>query len=665
MPDWIYGPADVRAIKGAAHGLTVPGVLLLLALPTPSPVAAGASQTGLRRLAEVLGLELGEESKAPSPGPEPSDTQLRQWSSLMASALTQLDPILSTRVAGSSRWQRRAGLLEHQGRPIEGYAVLWPTYWPAEVAQVLSWSLTTWLLFAQETSEEQMSRGVAGARAWWLQTGVALKQALPPGVNAANLLAAAKALQRPAFWLAHDLLQIGHGRRARWLRSTTTDATSLIGASLAKDKVRTNRLLRQAGVPVPKHEEVNQAEAAIAAAERLGWPVVIKPADKDRGEGARAYLRTSEQVAAAFQHASAISKRVLVEQCVVGHEFRLTVVNGRLLWAHERVPATVVGDGRHTLQELVEMENAKRRQALLTNPAGLTLIQMDASNVAYLQETGRGLHDAPAAGELVRLQRVPAATTGGEGRGHFHDIHPDNRLVAERAAQLLRLDIAGVDLIMPDITRSWREVGGAVTEVNAIPQISIQTNQALMQRLLQQLMPHSGRVPLLYVLGEGGPPAWMPGLLRRMADVGLRVGLTTNDGLQIGEDWIRGPRTSLWDDVRALQMDPTVGAIAVVSDGDGLLETGLPFDTIDALVVQACRSSVLSLLLPYARGFRAVMGEALLLRYGAQLQGQVRDWRIWNDEPLSADRLAGELFDALLEADAACAATAEPLSAGG
>jgi hypothetical protein len=96
-----------------------------------------------------------------------------------------------------------------------------------------------------------------------------------------------------------------------------------------------------------------------------------------------------------------------------------------------------------------------------------------------------------------------------------------------------------------------------------------------------------------------------------------------------------------------------------------LLETGLPFDTIDALVVQACQSSVLSLVLPYARGFRAVMGEALLLRYGAQLQGQVRDWRIWNDEPLSADRLAGELFDALLEADAACAATAEPLSAGG
>jgi hypothetical protein len=193
----------------------------------------------------------------------------------------------------------------------------------------------------------------------------------------------------------------------------------------------------------------------------------------------------------------------------------------------------------------------------------------------------------------------------------------------------------------------------------------MQTNQALMQRLLQQLMPHSGRVPLLFVLGEGDPPAWLPGLSRRLADAGLRVGLTTNDGLQIGEDWIRGPRTSLWDDVRALQMDPTVGAIAVVSDGEGLLETGLPFDTIDALVVQAYRSSVLPLLLPYARGFRAVMGEALLLRYGAQLQGQVRDWRIWNDEPLSADRLAGELFDALLEADAACAATAEPLSAGG
>lgn len=659
MPNWIYGPADVRAIKGAANGLTVPGVMLLLALPTPSQAAAEASQKGLLRLAEALGLQLGEESKASTTGPELCDTQLRQWSALMASALTQLDPILSRKVAGSSRWQRRAGLFEHQGQPVEGYVVLWPTHWPDAVAQVLSWSLTSWLRLAQEASDEQVSQDVAGARARWLQNGVALKQALPPGVNASNLLAAARALKRPAFWLDHDLLQIGHGRRARWLRSTTTDATSLLGASLAKDKVRTNRLLRQAGIPVPKHEEVKQAEAAVAAAERLGWPVVIKPADKDRGEGARANLQTSGQVAAAFQQASAISKRVLVEQCVMGHEFRLTVVNGRLLWAHERVPATVVGDGRHTLQELIEMENAKRRQALLTNPAGLTLIQMDASNVAYLQETGWGLQDTPAAGDVVRLQRVPAATTGGGGRGHFHEIHPDNRLVAERAAQLLRLDIAGVDLIMPDITRSWREVGGAVTEVNAIPQISILTDQTLVQRLLQQLMPHSGRVPLLYVLGEGEPPAWMPGLLRRFADVGLRVGLTTNDGLQIGEDWIRGPRTSLWDDVRALQVDPTVGAIAVVSDGKGLLETGLPFDTIDALVVQAYRSSVLSLLLPYARGFRAVVGEALLLRYGAELQGQIRDWRIWNDPPLSVDRLAGELFDALLGAEAAYAETAD------
>lgn len=633
---WPWGEVRLRAIPGAANGLTLPTVQIRLAeVLLTQPEKLKHAQQGLERLSEVLGLAYTLKpmlDEAPVP---PDELLLRVWLRLMGFALAKQDACLAPPVAGSPKWKRHEGLFMRQGHPQSGYLVLWPTHWPQVLAPALAWSLAQWNCMAHLDADKQLANHIETGKREWQRHCKDLLSQLPSGLNPSRLLTAAYTLRLPVQWLEQDILQIGHGRRARLLRSTLTDATSAIGVAVARDKVRTVRWLCQSGLPVPQHVEVADAEAAVAAAERLGWPVVVKPADQDRGDGARANLRTPEQVRVAFAHASSISKRVLVEQHITGHEYRLTVVDGELLWAHERVPASVTGDGQHTLQELIDAANARRRQALLADPYGWVPIQMDADNLSYLQENGRSLADLPRTGEVVRLQRVPAATTGGGGRAYFHTIHPDNRQLAERAAQLLRLDIAGVDLIMPDITRSWREVGGAVTEVNAIPQVSIQTDPTLAQRLLQKIMPHSGRIPLLFVLAEGGKPDWLDGVINGLSIAGLRVGLTSAEGLQIGDDWIRGPRTSLWDDIRAMQIDPSVGAMVIVSDGEALLRTGMPFDTVDALVVRAHRPPVVSLLSQFVRGVKLSVGH---------------DWKILAGGAVS--ELTEVLVGALLKAEA-------------
>ncbi len=633
---WAYGSAQLRPVTGCRNGLKVPSACLLLATEEVMPDVIEKSDKGLYALGKVLGLP---DPSAPSSAV--ADTQIigaqvQVWINLMSAALGQLDAALSTQVAGLPLFVHQETLFTKKGESLPGILVFWPTYWSDVIVQVLAWSLARWRDFSRVASKEQEEKCFAEAVATWQKLQTVVKAQLPVGFNSAYLLRAACKLNRPVQWLERNIIQLGYGRRARLMHSTMTDATPSIGVALARDKVRAARLLRQIGLPVPQHIEVADVEAAVAAAARLGWPVVVKPADLDRGDGARANLMTSEQVRTAFDHANTLSKRILVEQHVSGQEYRLTVVNGELLWAHERVPASVTGDGQHSLRALIDAENEKRRQALLTAPYGLVPIRMDANNIGYLQDNGRNLEDVPAVNEVVRLQLVPAATTGGDGRAYFDSIHPDNRRLAERAAQFLRLDIAGVDMITPDITRSWREVGGAVTEINALPQVSIQTDPTMFQRLLQKIMPHSGRIPLLFVLTEEAKPVWLDDVLDELEASGLRVGLTTTEGLQVGNDWIRGLRSSVWEDIRLLQKDPSVGAIVIISDGDTLLQTGLPFDAVNALVVQANRPQVLSLLMPYVSGVKLEVGQ---------------DWQICSHGHDAARDLTQAIVSALLQAE--------------
>lgn len=643
----------VKMVTGAANTLHVSCVQVVLSLSEEAQGSAESLRSGLRRFGSALGVPVlpRETATSPTAGTLVEDFS-RQWSSLLSGALSEVNASLSQSVSAPLRLLPVQSPDPGSGRRSPAILVEWPTLWPHLMVPVLDWALDQWLALAEAADEDA---AVSASRSSWQQVREKLVQALPTGVNTARILAAAAILKLPVQWVDRDVMQLGQGRRARWLRSTLTDATPSLGVGLARDKARAARLLRMAGVAVPQHVEVASETAALAAAERLGWPVVVKPADQDGGAGARANLRDSEQVAAAYRHASTVSKRVLVEQHIAGNEYRLTVVHGRLFWAHERVPATVVGDGRSSLQALIDAENERRRLDLLADPGGLVPIRITDENLLWLQKAGWNLVDAPAAGQSVRLQSVPHAAHGGSTHACLDNVHPDNRLLAERVAQLLRLDVAGIDLIIPDISQSWREIGGAVTEVNAIPQISTLSDRSLVVRLIQQLVPGQGRIPLVYILARGDAPPWVELLHERLGAAGLRVGLSTDAGLRLGADWIRTPRDSVWADVKALQLDPTVGAIVVVSDGMTLLQSGLPFDAVNALVVAAHAPQVLHLLAPYCSGLKAVFGEGVARQYGKSFHAQARDWLVMTGSSKDERRLVDEVARAVLDAETAYA----------
>ena len=650
----------ITLVPGVANGLRVPGVQLLLSPGAPGDGAGDALRQGLDRMAVALGVAGPPQEEPAAATARPAFAGLcRRWALLLLAALAEVNASLSEAAAGTPSLQVLGAATGGGGRAAghDGILLRWPTHWPQLLAPVLDWALDLWSTLAQAADEDA---AVAAARSSWDQVRRRILQGLPPGTNAALLLAAADRLAVPVRWVDWDVLLVGQGRRARWLRSTMTDATPGLGAMLARDKARANRLLREAGVPVPRHEEVASEQAALAAAARLGWPVVVKPADQDGGAGARAGLSTEAYVADAYRHATTRSQRVLVEQHLDGVDHRLTVVHGHLFAAYKIRRAIIVGDGTATLQGLIDAENARRREALADGTSILRPIHLQPEDLQLLEETGWCLDATPAAGQEVTLQRMPSSSHGGVALSCFGAVHPDNRVAVERAARLLRLDVAGVDFISPDISRSWREVGGAVTEVNAIPQVYNRTDRNMVMRLLRELVPGRGRVPLAYVLTQGDAPAWVEVLRERLVAAGLCVGLTTPAGMCVGTDWIRMPRTSEWDDIRALQLDPTVGAIVVVGDGAGFLRSGLPFDTVDALVVATFAPQVLRLLLPYCGPFKAIIGEEVARRCIDMPQARAGDWLVRPEGGQEESRLVDEVTRALVAAEAFYA-RAEPV----
>lgn len=459
---------------------------------------------------------------------------------------------------------------------------LLPTLCPQQTLALAGCLLDLFAAFDADAAQTELSDA---QQERWRSCLRALQAEAPVGVNIGRLLRAAYRLGLPVRKITTVHYQFGIGRRARWLQSTQTDATPALGMAVARDKAMANRLLAAAGIPVPRQREVGSEAEALKAAAELGYPVALKPAALDGGVGARAGLDTPESVQRAYVAARQHAERILVEEHIHGQEYRLTVLNGRLLWAHERIPAAVVGDGAATLRDLVEREN-RQRAAVRDDADALRPIVVDEGMAEFLAEAGLTLETVPPAGQRVRLQRVPSVMGGGGGRAYTALIHPDNVWLAERAAQLLRLDIAGVDLLMPDLGRSWREVGGAVTEINAVPQISNLTAADLHERVLGELVDGDGRVPVLLVLSPSpSSPQWLPALLQRCADAGWTVGVSTPAGLGIGARDVRSPRSSVRADVDALALDPAIGAMIVLSDGAELLSAGLPLDRFDVLVL--------------------------------------------------------------------------------
>jgi len=406
-----------------------------------------------------------------------------------------------------------------------------------------------------------------------------------------------EAVSRDIPWIRlnqHSLVQLGQGVHQKRIRATMTSATSAIAVDVASDKNLTTRLLGSAGLPVPKQESVRTADQAVAVAERIGYPVVCKPLDGNHGRGVCLHLQNADDVREAFPIAEDQSRRgvVIVESFITGRDYRCLIIDGRLAAVAERVPAHVVGDGRSTIEELVELTNADPRRGV-GHEKVLTRIKVDDSALELMASQGHKLDSVPPAGETVKLTLTGNMSTGGISIDRTFEAHPENVEIAEEAARVIGLDIAGIDFICPDITEPVRETGGAICEVNAAPGFRMHTHptigeqQFISKPVVDMLFPpgSASRIPIVAVTGTNGKTTTSRMISHIFKGMGHKVGMTSTDGVVIDERLVIRADASGPKSARMVLQNPRVDlAVFEVARG-GILREGLGYERNDVAVV--------------------------------------------------------------------------------
>jgi cyanophycin synthetase len=373
-----------------------------------------------------------------------------------------------------------------------------------------------------------------------------------------------------------------------------TSRTSAIAVDVASDKSLTNQLLDSAGLPVPRAEVVDSAEAAVTAARRLGFPCVVKPLDGNHGRGVHLDLRSEEAVRAAYAGALSESRAgdVIVETYVAGNDYRCLVIGGKVAAIAERVPASVTGDGEHTVRQLVEIANADPRRGI-GHEKVLTRIKVDEAAEALVRAQGFGLDDVLPAGTWVKLALTGNLSTGGTSIDRTIEAHPDNVEIAETAALIVGLDVAGIDFVCPDIATPVRETGGAIVEVNAAPGFRMHTHptegepQYVARPVIDSLFPagSSARIPIIAVTGTNGKTTTVRMVSHILKLMGRRVGMTSTDGIVIDGRLIRKGDMSGPKSAQMVLQNPTVDTAVFEVARGGILREGLGYDRNDVAVV--------------------------------------------------------------------------------
>jgi cyanophycin synthetase len=406
-----------------------------------------------------------------------------------------------------------------------------------------------------------------------------------------------EAVSRDIPWIRlnkHSLVQLGQGVHAKRIRATMTSETSSIAVDIASDKDLTTRLLGAAGLPVPKQESVRTADQAASMARRIGFPVVVKPLDGNHGRGVCLDLKDEDEVREAFPIARDQSRRgtVVVESFVTGKDYRCLIIDGKAAAIAERVPAHVIGDGSRTIQQLVDDTNADPRRGV-GHEKILTRIKVDAAAEEVLAGQGHTLSSVPDEGEMVKLALTGNMSTGGISIDRTFEAHPENVEIAEEAARMIGLDIAGIDFICPDITQPVRETGGAICEVNAAPGFRMHTHptigepQFISKPVVDMLFPPGApsRIPIVAVTGTNGKTTTSRMISHIFKGMGRKVGMTSTDGVVIDERLViradaSGPRSA-----RMVLQNPRVDfAVFEVARG-GILREGLGYERNDVAVV--------------------------------------------------------------------------------
>ena len=389
-----------------------------------------------------------------------------------------------------------------------------------------------------------------------------------------------------------SMIQFGWGSKQRRIQAAEMDVTSAISEQIAQDKELTKKLLASAGVPVPTGREVDEAEEAWEAALEIGVPVVIKPKNGNQGKGVTVNITTREQLEAAFAAASEFDDEILVEKFLPGNDYRLLVVGDKLVAASRRDPPSVVGDGVHTVAELVELVNQDPRRGT-GHATSLTKIRFDDIALTCLAGQGMNAETVPVKGKRVNLRHNANLSTGGSATDVTDDVHPALAARAVAAAKMVGLDICGVDVVCESVHQPLEEQGGGIVEVNAAPGLrmhlspSFGKGRPVGEAIINTMFKpgENGRIPVVAVTGTNGKTTTVRLISHLMAQNGLRVGMTNTDGVYIDGHRIDTGDCSGPKSARNVLQHPDVDAAVLETARGGMLREGLAFDRCDVAVV--------------------------------------------------------------------------------
>ena len=416
------------------------------------------------------------------------------------------------------------------------------------------------------------------------------------GPSTENIVREAEARGIP--WTAlstRAMIQFGQGVYQKRIQATLTTHTNILGVELAGDKESTKRILGEAGVPVPRGTVVYYLDELETAIEEVGgFPIVIKPLDGNHGRGITININSWELAEEAYDAAKAESRNrgVIIERYYTGRDHRVLVINGKVVAVAERIPACVVGDGRSTVAELVELTNQDPRRGEGHDNV-LTQIEVDRVSLQLLERQGYTLDSMLPAGEICYLKATANLSTGGVAIDRTDDIHPENIWLAQRVAKIIGLDIAGLDMVTSDITQPLREVDGVIVEVNAAPGLRMHfcpsegIRRNVGEAIMEMLFPPGSlsRIPIVAITGTNGKTTTTRLIAHLFRQTNQVVGYTTTDGIYIGDYLAERGDTTGPQSAQVILQDPTVEVAILETARGGILRSGVGFNQCDVGVV--------------------------------------------------------------------------------
>lgn len=389
-----------------------------------------------------------------------------------------------------------------------------------------------------------------------------------------------------------SLVQLGYGVHQKRIQATTTANTNMIAVDIAGNKHATKTLLGDMGVPVPKGYRIRLEEELEETLERVGFPAVVKPLDGNHGKGATVGIKSLDEAKIAWEKAKEYSRWVIVEQQLQGSDFRALVVNNQLIAVAERVPAHVVGDGKRSIQQLIDETNSDPRRGY-GHENVLTQIDIDNQTMRCIRKSGYELESVLPKGERLFLKTTANISTGGTAIDVTDEVHPKNIFLFERIAKIIGLDVAGIDVIAPNVSEPLSENGGGIIEVNAAPGFRMHLapsegiGRNVAEHVIDMLFPPGTptRIPIFAITGTNGKTTTTRLIAHVLRNSGRAVGFTTTDGTYIGNEQITQGDNTGPVSAQLVLKDPTVDVAVLETARGGIIRSGLGFDHCDVGVV--------------------------------------------------------------------------------